>query len=305
MSIPLGRFPQALHISGNSIRQSIETDDDLRADPRGIVWMFEPPVVGAHYIMGCDPTVGITGWNRAIRTENDHRTDNGAIEIFRVDAERKLLYKKDKSPDIDPVTHLQRYIYVDVQAAEFFAPIDAVEVARVANILGRVYAGDAEDQCEFIYEAYPGPGLLTTQELLRLGYTNLWMWEYIDSIAEETSRIGWRSTRETQRLLWFRSRRHLMERRARILSPWLVNEYRTAVNDPEKQRAKAAYGCHDDLMQAANMCFWGGHKWAYDPERTNDPVSESPCPDPQRTAPVLGEYRSYKDAWADAVGGWE
>jgi len=294
------------HVSGNSLLPFSDSEESLQADPRGIVWMFEEPIPQAQYIMGCDASVGITGWSRATSTDGDHKIDNGAIEIFRVDAIKRLLTLKDGSPDIDPVTKLQKHIYRDLQVCEFAAPVDAVDIARVANVLGRIYAGNAEDQCELILESYPGPGMLTLQELMRLGYMNLWQWERIaDGVAEQTPRIGWYSGRETQKILWYRSRRHLMERKAKVLSPWLLDEYRSAVIDMSKLRGVAGGGAHDDRMQAANMAFWAGHQWTYDPERTNEPVTLSPAIEPQRMAPVLGEYKSYRDAWVDAVEEWE
>jgi hypothetical protein len=295
---------QAFHVSGSSIFHSSESDESLFADPRGIFWMFEEPKPWAKYIMGCDPTTGITGWTRGARREGDEKVDNAAIEIFRVDAIPLPLFREDGIPDIDPATRTQRFRLRDLQVGEYAAPIDAVEIAQVCNLLGRIYAGDQEDQCELIHEAYPGPGILTTQELLRLGYANLWYWEYIDAAAEETDRIGWHSTRESQKLLWNRSRRHLMLQNAMIRSKWLVDEYANSVIDLDKMRAKAAYGYHDDRLQAANMCYWAGHKWTYNAERTNEPVTAAPEVDWQHRAPTLGDSRSYRDAWADAIDGW-
>lgn len=207
--------------------------------------MWSPPDKTKTYIMGGDPTQGITGWSRGTRTDGDHKVDNAALEIFEVDGVREGLFtlnsRGERVPDFDPVTKQRRYLYRDVQVAEFAAPCDAVEFARVANVLGRIYAGDQEDQCQFIYEAWPGPGMLTTQELLRLGYANLWMWEYIDSVAEETTRIGWRSTRESQKLLWYRARRHLMNRSALVRSKFLLDEYANAEIDLDKMRARACF----------------------------------------------------------------
>ncbi len=300
-------LPTEYHISGNSLIEwtEIESERELLDDGRGLVHIWEPPITQARYIISGDPTVGITGWSRATRIEGDHKTDNAALEIFRVDAIKRLKYLEDGTPDIDPITKVQRFNYADLQVAEFFAPIDAVEFARVLNLMGRIYAGDSEDQAELIFESYPGPGILTLQELLRLGYSNLWQWEIIgDGQAEATSHIGWRSWRESQRLLWYRARRHLMEDRVEILSPWLLEEYRNAVIDPDKMRARAAYGVHDDLLQAASMAYWAAHRWTYDIERTWEPVTETAAQDPQRTAPTLDGYRSYKEAWADAVDSW-
>lgn len=296
----------AYYVSGSSLVRTSESEKAIMDDPRGFVHIWEAPKQWAKYIMGHDPTVGITGWSRATRTDGDRKTDNGAIEIFRVDAFKDIVRKPDGSPDIDPATKQPRFFYRDLQVAEFFAPIDPVESARMCNLLGRIYAGNQEDQCELIYESYPGPGMLTTQELMRLGYTNLWMWEvFANTVAEETSQIGWRSSRETQKVLWYRARRHLMERRVIVQSPWLLAEYANAVIDIDKMRAMAAYGFHDDLMQAANMAMWAGHKWNYDPERVSEPVLSKPAIDWQNQAPVLGERVSYKDAWADAVDNWD
>lgn len=298
-------MPDSFHVSGNSLLATTESDEAVSDDPRGLVLLYEEPLSQAKYIMGMDPTEGITGWSRAIRTEGDRKIDNAAIEVFRIDAFKRPLFLPDGKPDIDPNTKTQRFVMVDKQVCEFAAPIDAVESARVANLLGRIFAGEEQDQCEFIYEAYPGPGMLSTQELLRLGYANVWMWEYIDSVVEQTNRMGWRSTRETQRLLWLKARRHLMQRRVLVQSPYLKAEYDNAVVDIQLARARAAYSYHDDRIQAASMCYWAGHRWTYDVDRTDIPVTETAVVDWQHTAPVLGEYRSVRDAWADVVDGWD
>lgn len=282
-------YPRALHVSGSVIEEFTEEDwETVQDDPRGLLLMWEPPQHGVKYIMGSDPTEGITGWSRATRVPGDTKTDNGVIEVFQPNGTYELLTKEvdgKKVPDIDPITNKPRRLYKDVQIAEFAAPCDAVELARIANIIGRIYKGDEEDQCELIWEAWPGPGLLMTQELLRLNYGNLWHWEYIDSVAEETNRLGWRSTRESQKALWYRSRRHLMGRHALIRSRFLLDEYSNAEIDMEKMRARAAYGFHDDRFQAANMCFWAGHKWTYEVDSSHEQVTENLVQDYQRMAP--------------------
>lgn len=308
----MSEYPEVLHVSGSSIRPYREESWEsivVSGDPRGLLLMWDPPKKDAKYIMSCDPTQGITGWSRGTRTDGDHKTDNAAVEIFEVDGQRDPIWRTAEDGarvlDIDPVTKRQRYLYRDVQVAEFAAPCDAVEIARVLNVLGRIYAGEAEDQCELIYEAWPGPGMLTTQELLRLGYGNLWMWEYIDAAAEETNRPGWRSTRESQKLLWYRARRHLMNRQTVIRSRWLLDEYVNAEIDMDKMRARAAYGYHDDRFQAANMAFWAGHSWTYEVERTSEPVTTSVVTDFQHVAPTLGEFQSYADWRSNATADWD
>jgi hypothetical protein len=303
-------FPEALYVSGSSLLPCSEDWESIRRDPRGILLMWHPPQKNRKYIMGLDPTVGITGWNRGSRTSDDHRIDNAAIEIFEPDGAREPLYTKNEKGervlDIDPVTKRQRWLYRDVQVAEFAAPCDAIEIARICNVLGRIYAGNEEDQCELIYESYPGPGMLTTQELLRLGYSNLWMWEtFADGQAEGTSAIGWHSTPRSQKALWYRARRHLMNRNAVIRSQWLLDEYAGAEMDMEKMRARASYGRHDDRFQAANMAFWAGHKWSYDIERSDELVTTVPEIDFQRYAPTLDDNLTYADWRARATADWD
>ena len=314
---PGQHFPQTLYVADSSLVTSEEPWTEAEDDPRGLVLMWEAPSRHAKYIMGVDPTEGITGWSRATRTEGDDKIDNGAIEIFRVDGDFELMFKDYKGvriPDYEPGSKRQKRRWKDVQVCEFAGPVDAVEIARIANALGRIYAGEEEDSCELIWEAWPGPGLLTTQELLRLGYGNLWMWEYIDAVAEETNRPGWRSTPTSQRMLWYRSRRHLMGGHAVIRSPWLRGELSTAEIDITKMRAKAAHGYHDDRMQAASMCFWAGHKWTYDTDRIEIPVLESMASgeqDYQRMAPTMDSrgntegYTSYADWKADQLAQFE
>ena len=295
---------RSFHVSGNSLIATSESDESVNDDPRGLVLMWEEPKPYAKYIIGLDPSEGITGWSRGSRQDGDHKTDNGVVEVFRPNAMKLPLFK-DGKPMIDKLTNQQMFVMRDLQVAEFAAPIDAVEIARVANILGRIYAGEDDDQAELILESYPGPGPLTTQELIRLGYGRLWMWEHFaDSVVEETNAIGWHATPRSTRILWTRARRHLMERKAKILSKWLVAEYTNAVVDMDRMTARACYGQHDDRLRAANLCYWAGHRWTQNVESTYEQVTERPISDWQHNAPTLGENRSYRETWAEAVDNW-
>src|SRR5690348_8215507 len=59
----------------------VDTYDDR--DPRGQLLVWEPPSDNADYIAGVDPTMGILGWNRQLRTDEEEKHDNAAIEVFR------------------------------------------------------------------------------------------------------------------------------------------------------------------------------------------------------------------------------
>ena len=142
-------MPEALFVSGSSICPYTSDDWIEEDDPRGLLLMWEPPSPKHKYIIGMDPTEGISNWTRGTRVPGDVKTDNGVIEVFRPDGDFDLVFKEVNGiriPDEDPRTHRQRRLYTDVQAAEFAAPCDAVELARVVNLIGRIYAGDEEDQ---------------------------------------------------------------------------------------------------------------------------------------------------------------
>ncbi len=314
-------FPEALHVGKDSIREfTDEPWEEIERDPRGLLLMWERPRPSAKYIIGSDSSEGITGWTRATRTDSDYKVDNGVVEVFHVDGMREPMWdveaekqydydnpglRTKRIPLIDKHTKQQKVHCRDVQVAEFAAPCDPVEIARIANVVGRLYRGAEEDEAELIWEAAPGCGILETQELLRLGYQNLWHWEYIDSESEETNRLGWRSGRDSMRLLWTRARRHMMQRNAVIRSRWLLDELAGAEIDMQKMRARAAYGFHDDRLWASCFCFWAGHEWVYQ-EDPQDAVKESEGPsDYQNYAPGLDDGENSFTQWkSDAVSDW-
>jgi hypothetical protein len=303
--------PKAFMIGHDGLLPCPELQRDVLDDPRGLLLMWEPPQRKARYVMGLDSAEGITGWSRGSRGENDKKKDNSAIEIYRIKGSQELVWKEDiegnRVPEIDLKTGKQRIRFRDVQVAEFAAPVDPVAAAQICNILGRIYQGDAEEQCECIWESWPGCGMLATQEFLRLGYSNPWYWEFFaDAPAEQTGSLGWHSTLKSQQILWMRSRRHYIDRGALIRSKWLKGELGTARSDWQTQRAMASSSSFkDDRMQASNMALWVGNKWVYDVERTWEQMSdEAPKPPSdsyfQNHVPVLGEETSYRD-WREAA----
>jgi hypothetical protein len=216
---------------------------DLDHDPRGILWMYEPPNPRAQYVMGIDPTVGITGWHRNLRTEDDVRVDNGAIEVVRVG--------QDGRPD--------------VQVAEYAAPIDPEDLADVANALGRLYAGsDENEQCLCIIEVYPGPGLLTLRKMInQYGYTHHFIWKYLDTLTSKpTNALGWTASPKTVRDLWIRGSRHINRGQLQVRSEAFIEEMQDCEQDPLKMTAKATYGRHDDRIRAMLMAIWAAHDWS-------------------------------------------
>ena len=296
---------------GNSVIRAYEEEsaEEIARDPRGLLLLWEPPRPNCRYVLSGDSAEGIVGWNRGARRDNDSKTDNSALLVFRPNGAKELLWKEvdgRKIPDIDPDTKKQRVRWKDVQVAEWAGPCDPVEAARIAYILGQLYRGTDEDQCKLIWESWPGCGMLMTQELIRLGYANLFVWQFITEIAQDTNRLGWLSTRDSVKILWQRSRRHLMLKQVVIRSQWLLAEYTNAEIDMERMRAKAASGFHDDRFVSANLNFWAGHEWTHKIESEHEEVRTAPAPkDMQSYAPVLGEDNPSFRAWKeDAVASW-
>jgi hypothetical protein len=59
-------FPDLYTIGHAGSLEKMDTRE-FDGDPRGIVWVWEPPNRGAQYVMGVDPTVGRTSWTRYSR----------------------------------------------------------------------------------------------------------------------------------------------------------------------------------------------------------------------------------------------
>jgi len=249
--------------------------DDL--DPRGLVLMLEPPLNRETYVMGIDPTVGIVTWDRQLRTRDDLRTDNGAIEILKVG--------RNGNPD--------------VQVCEYAAPIDPEDLADIANVLGRLYAGsDDMGQCLCIIEVYRGLGLLTQRKMLNsLGYHNMFIWKYLDSMSVRlTTSLGWQSSPKSVRDLWIRGTRHITKNQIRILSSYLAEELAHCESDELKMTAKASSGKHDDRVRAILMAIWAAHDWSFQVDNQKVEVSTTKQPDWQRSDI---SYEKMLDAWAD------
>lgn len=253
-------------------------DGQLDTDPRGIIWIWENPKPNRNYIVACDPSYGITGWHREMRTEDDEKTDNCAIQVIRCGV---------KGPD--------------VQVAEYAAPIDAEDAAAVVNFLGRMYKGASEDEGALaIVEVQPGPGLLTQRELInRFGYTNLFVWQHLDQRATQMTRsYGWFSSRQSRQMLWIRGTRHITQRKISIASPWLVEEMTDLVLDNWLNfTARAQWGAHDDRCVALLLGIWAANQWTFDnaPEEAAPATVVNAIPEQASDMSADEQY----EAWAD------
>ncbi len=296
-TIPEDRAPSAFHVGklGSLVRMSGE---ELDSDPRGIFWIWELPKRSASYLMGMDITQGKTGWSRYSRTRADLRTDNGTIEIIRRGKGKasgcgcpgcRSLARGN--PDFPMPDHL---------VAEYAAPVDPEELGYVANILGRVYAGNEGDQCKCIMEVHPGPGKTTMKKMLDLGYRNQWLWiRYADMVGAQTQQPGWSASRQSNQDLWVCASRHITLKNLVSFSPFFVEECSDAIYNPQKGYAENTSG-HDDRLRAGFLALWAAYPWGTGMgERTREVVSTTaPALDPQSSdmSPAeIGEW--YQRAW--------
>ena len=249
----MSAFPEIYTIgkAGKAMRADPKAEYD--GDIRGLLCMWEPPDARRQYVMGIDPSVGRTGWNRYNRVREDQKTDNGAIEVIRIG--------RNDEPDR--------------QVAEYAAPVDAFELGFIANVIGRMYAGTEDDQCKCIIEIYPGPGGMTYQQMLELGYTNHFHWEYYADVpASPTRAMGWHASAKTNRDLWVKAARHVNLDRVITYSPWLAEEYADCRMNPDKQYGENPGG-HDDRVRAFNLALWVANGWSYSIERTEEKVIQN------------------------------
>lgn len=234
-------------------------------DPRGLLQVWEPPQSWADYSMGVDPTVGVLGWTRSTRTDEDWKHDNAAIEVYRVGSLREEIVK---SADGKPARQMVKQ--PDIQVAEWVGPIDAQDLAYVANFIGRMYGGSHEDgQALATIEVYPGPGWLTQREMKdKFGYSRFlpWLQEGKNMIQRDTGKRGWISNQHTRRDLWVRSGGHIKRRRAILRSKWLVEEMVACTPDnfiglTARAARLGKSQLNDDRVVATMLALWASNEW--------------------------------------------
>lgn len=255
--------------------------DDFDTDPRGLLFVYEKPIPTATYVIATDPTVGKTGWNRYARVDDDKHIDNATIEVIR------------RGTGGNP----------DVQAAEYAAPIDAVELAPILNALGRIYCGNAEDGQALMIGDVVGPGAVTLRELIdRFNYTNHFMWKYYgqagNSVAGRGQKLWWPSSRSVNKDLWMRGMHHMHKGRIRIYSEYLVEEMADCVADAYLLIGEARHGKHDDRLKCLLYGIWALHDWSFD-----DPMETSPVEvtEPKNLQRCDVSYEDMARMWSEHV----
>lgn len=266
-------------VGKTSLRPCLPND----LDSRGIVWVWEQPRDNARYVLGIDTAVGITGWDRLLRTDEDAKIDNAVVQVIRCGTP-------------------------DVQVCEFAAPIDHYELATVVNFLGRMYAGNAEDGQALVAIEMNNGGWATHNELVnRYGYIAMPPWRMSGQGLTEriTDRYGWYSNRSTRKDLWIKGMRLINGRAIVPHSPWLIEEMTDCTWDNFlAMTARGIYGSHDDRVVSLLIALWYAHEWDVDfnpPEQEG--VEQAALPDYQRTAMSLDQMHSdWDDRFSNLLG---
>lgn len=250
--------PRALRAGRETLVPVTLSPDDPIDDPRGLVLLWEPPIKTDRYFIGVDTATGIPNWRRLFTREEDSLQDNAIISIWR------------HTPTLD------------LQVAEYAAPVAESELSRLIWMLGRIYAGaDESGEAPVIIEVVP-KGLACQQRLANeFGYSNLYEWVSMrDGVtATPSGTFGWQSNQRSMQALWAHGRYHINSGRIRARSKWLVNEMRTCVDDPIRARAAALSGFHDDRVIAALLALWFANGWdMYSLPDAGDTIVYTPPP---------------------------
>lgn len=289
----------------------LEVDSLDATDPRGQLLIWEPPYDSANYIIGCDPTMGILGWNRQLRTPEEEKHDNAAIEVFRQGAWRDVITETKDEAGIIHRTSVPTKS-PDIQCAEWVGPIDPEDLAYLLNFLGRMYAGNSEEQQALMaIEVVPGPGWLTQRVLKdQYGYDRFlrWLKEGRNMLQQDTGLHGWHSSAHTRRDLWVRGAGHIKRRKVVINSRYLVEEMVACQPDNFLAlTARAArtgntggiLGLNDDRVVAALIALWVANEWQIGQDASEPAVKiDMAMPDWQLSAMSAEDMAS---AWEDRV----
>lgn len=279
-------------------RYGLDLDAYDPRDPRGQLLVWEPPSPHYSYVVGCDPTMGILGWSRQTRSDQDDKHDNAAIEVFRQGG-----YRWDD-------TAQQHVKQPDVQVAEWAGPLDAEDLAYVLNFIGRMYAGNSEEsQALMCIEVYPGPGWLTQRVLIsQFGYERFppWLVEGRNLLMQDTGLRGWVSNASTRRDLWVRGAGHIKRRRVILHSPHFVEEMVACTPDNFLAlTARAARSgqsrVNDDRVVAGLIALWFCNEWqvGQEPTEPTGPAQSQSAADWQLSDI---SYEDMKESWDARVG---
>lgn len=205
---------------------------DWNGDPDNKLLVWEGNRKGFTYVASVDASYGLAGG------------DNAAIEVIRVGNRREP----------------------DEQVAEFCGTIDPIDLASVARMVGNLYTDTVEGvPAKMAVEVNPGsPGCITQPELIRMGYSNLYVWKVYNKLGNSfTKNLGWQTTPSTRPILTEAGEKALREGTLLLNSKWLISEMDTFVIKAlqlGRTKHEHADSYHDDRLMAIFIALVVAHE---------------------------------------------
>lgn len=228
------KFPEAFSIGQHyRLHKLHEFDLDFDRFPLGALVMWEPPMPGASYTIGVDPSWGIGQDKCAI-----HVLRNGTLK--QKDAQVAEFAADDLNPhDLTPICYMLGNLYNNtVEGTEALMSIEC-------NLTDST-----------IYE------LRNTYQ-----YSNLFIWKSYDNINNVwTNKLGWWTTARTRPKIIVKAVHYINQQWWDVPSPWLLGEMQTIQKAKDKERVEAATGFNDDLFMAAAIALWSAHDTEFNTE---------------------------------------
>jgi len=188
----------------------------------------------------------------------------------------------------------------DEQVAQFVsAHVDPIGLAPLIDAIGRLYVGSDNLEALCAVECN-NHGLVTQSELqLHLGYSNFFIWQYLDAADPEralSSRIGWWTTQRTRPLIlarWLKKVRSLDPVTNlpdyRINSPILLEEIRsfqTVGGIREAEADPTNPNAHDDCVMTSAIGVHVSSTIQYEANEPTDQARRRMNEEKQRRAAV-------------------
>jgi hypothetical protein len=241
--------PPAQWTIGTDTIVPVHVTEEERLSPLGLVLAWEPPklILPHDVYAGVDTTGGIEGWSRHLRKKDDEDINNAAISFVRSG------------------------IVVDTDVLEFAAPITPKPLARLFNVLARVWIGrnHMDGQTPTIVEI-TGEGLAFQEELISsYNFFNYYQHFRFTGVEwTETSQFGWTPSPKSVRQLWSLFKSHVTDKHFIPRSRHLIREMRSCTDDQiyvagmTRGKAPKTAGRHDDRVYSRAFAIWFANSWA-------------------------------------------
>lgn len=154
------------------------------------------------------------------------------------------------------------------QVAEYCAHIPPTDFADVLVTLSMFY-----NRALLCPEAWPGPGQVTINEILKTSYYNIYKRERSQySHKKEDQLWGWETTRRTKQDMMYVLYDALKEFRIKIKSSELIYELRSMII--EDNRIEPQEGCFSDRVIACAIAYYVCRKYGYEQDTSRKILSD-------------------------------